>query len=101
MGNKHDFQNSFTHHNETAKTSQTCLQATFGASAVKLKTISHILVMSAAIGLLHRSCMEECCHRKETTSMCLEEKSEVEEGVYSTKWAAVVCRHELQYPLVR
>lgn len=30
--------------------------------------------------------------------MCLE-KSEVEEGLYSTKWAAIVCRHELQDPL--
>lgn len=42
--------------------------------------------------------MEECCHKKETISMCLA-KSEVEEGVYSTKWAAIVCRHELRDPL--
>lgn len=77
------------------------MQAIFGASAVKLKTFSHILVMSAAISLLHRSYMEERSYREETASMCLEEKNEVEEGVCSTKWAAVVCRHELEDPLVR
>lgn len=80
-GDKHDFQNSFTHHKETSKTSQSCLQATFDASAVKLKKTSHILVISVDINLLHRSYMEEWCHGKDTASMCLGEKSDMEEGV--------------------
>lgn len=80
-GDKHDFQNSFTHHKETSKTSQSYLQDTFDASAVKLKKTSYILVISVGIGLLHRSYVEEWCHGKDTASMCLGEKSDMEEGV--------------------
>lgn len=45
--------------------------------------------------------MEECSYREETASICLEQKSEVEEVVYSIKCAPVVCRHEFEDPLVR
>lgn len=42
--------------------------------------------------------MEERCHKKEIASMCLA-KSEVEEGVYSTKCLQTMAAHELRDPL--
>lgn len=58
---------------ETSKTSQTCLQITFSAYSIKLKSVS-FLAMSAAISLLHSSYMDECRHGKESTSVCAGEQ---------------------------
>lgn len=50
---------------------------------------------------MYRNYMKECCQVKETSAMCLEEKGEAEERVYSIMWAAIVSEHELQDPLVK
>lgn len=52
-------------------------------------------MFSPAIHLMYRNYMKECCQVKETSAMCLEEKGEAEERVYSIMWAAIVSEHEL------
>lgn len=68
--NKYDFRNSFTHHEETSKTShKNYLQITFSAYSVKLKSLSYSCDV-CCYQSTDSSYMDECCPGKESTSMC-------------------------------